>query len=121
MSSESIPRFGGLNSLVLSHAVKGGIVSLASLLMVFAVIFAAFFKALRNGKGLLAVALAAGMFSFMGHQVVDNVLRFPTINAQFWIVSGLLLLLSSLDSGKSGIEEEEKLRRSFRVNAEEGS
>ncbi len=51
VSSESILKFGGLNSLFLNHAVKGGIVSLVSVLLVFTVIFTAFFKALRNGKG----------------------------------------------------------------------
>ncbi len=102
VSSESILGFGGLNSLFLNNAVKGGIISLASVLLVFAVIFVAFLKALKNGKGLLAVALAAGIFSFMGHQIVDNVLRFPTVNSLFWVITGLLLAFATSGISSTG-------------------
>lgn len=113
VSTESIPRFGGLNSLFLNHAVKGGIVSLVSVLLVFAVIFVAFFKALRIGKGVLAVALFAGLFSFMVHQVVGNQLRFPTVNSQFWIVSGLLLTIAAPGSRVSKAKKNRNLPGEF--------
>ena len=100
ISTKKILEFGGLNSLFLNQLVKGGIISLVSLLLMLGAIFAAFFRAFRNGGGILAVALAAGIFSFMIHQVVGNQIRIPTVNAQFWFVSGLLLALATSDYGK---------------------
>ncbi|MCK5115974.1 MAG: O-antigen ligase family protein [Candidatus Aegiribacteria sp.] len=106
-STKRIPMFGGLNSLFLNHMVKGGLLSLTSVLLVLAVIFAVFIKAMKNGKGVLAVALAAGLFSFMGHQIVGNQIRFPTVNSQFWIITGLLLALTASSSGRSDVENRE--------------
>ncbi|RKZ10519.1 hypothetical protein DRQ25_02745 [Candidatus Fermentibacteria bacterium] len=105
VSREKIVTFGGLNSLFLNHAVKGGIVSLLSVLLVFATIYKAFFRALKRGGGVLAVAMFAGIFSFMIHQIIGNQLRFPTVNSQFWIVTGLLLVLASSDLIKQNGEE----------------
>lgn len=104
-STESIQAFGGLNSLFLNHAVKGGLLSVVSVLLMFGAVFAAFFRAFRNEGGILAVALIAGVFSFMLHQFFDNTIRFPTINSEFWLISGLLLTLAVSHSGKHHIEE----------------
>ncbi len=111
-STERILTFGGLNSLFLNHAVKGGIVSVVSVLLVFAAIFAAFLKAFRRGGGAVAVALAAGIFSFMIHQIIGNQLRFPTVNSQFWFVSGLLLVLATSDFRKPDREEKKESQQS---------
>jgi len=105
VSREMIVSFGGLNSLFLNHAVKGGIVSLLSVLLVFAAIYKAFFRALKRGGGILAVAMFAGIFSFMIHQIIGNQLRFPTVNSQFWFITGLLLVLTSSDLIKQNGEE----------------
>ncbi|MEN8208611.1 MAG: O-antigen ligase family protein [Candidatus Fermentibacteria bacterium] len=105
VSREMIKTFGGLNSLFLNHAVKGGVVSLGSVLLVFTTIYMVFIRALRRGGGILAVAMFAGIFSFMIHQIIGNQLRFPTVNSQFWFVTGLLLVLASSDLIKQGREE----------------
>lgn len=106
VSTETILEFGGLNSLFLNQMVKGGVISLVSILLMFGVIFAAFIRALRNGGGVLAVALAAGIFSFMIHQFIDNTIRMPAVNAQFWIISGLLLVFAGCEFGKYNTEHE---------------
>ena len=95
VSTQTISRFGGLNSLILNHAVKGGIISLSSVILIFVVIFAAFIRALKKGGGIIAVAIIAGNLCFLGHQIIDNTLRFPTVNSLFWIVVGLLLALTA--------------------------
>ncbi|NOQ21327.1 MAG: hypothetical protein GQ565_01580 [Candidatus Aegiribacteria sp.] len=100
VSTQTIYEFGGLNSVFLNLLVKGGIIALVSILLTLGVILVAVFKAIRNKGGILAVALAAGMFSFVVHQLIDNTLRSPAINAQFWIITGLILVLGVSDSEK---------------------
>lgn len=109
VSTEKILQFGGLNSLFLNHAVKGGLISLAAVLLVFATIFAALFRAIKKGGGVIAVAIGAGIFSFMTHQIIDNTLRYPTINSQFWILSGLLLVLVKSFSEESDTDTDKNL------------
>ena len=105
VSTHGIRRFGGLNSLILNQAVKGGIISVIYVLVLIAAIFSAFLRALRKGGGIIAVSIAAGLVSFMGHQIFDNVLRFPTVNSFFWFVTGLLLALATLGlSSRAGLE-----------------
>lgn len=101
-SAQPLLRFGGLNSLFLNNAVKGGMISLASLILVFVAIYAAFFKVMRRRKGfdILAAAITAGIFSFMVHQVVDNQIRFPTVNSLFWYITGLLLAIAAITGRK---------------------
>ncbi len=101
ISTSTILEFGGLNSLFLNHAVKGGVISLASVVLMFGTIFAACFRAFRKGGGMLAVALTAGLLSFMIHQIIGNQLRLPAINAVFWIIAGLLLTLVASNFGRS--------------------
>ncbi len=107
VSVETIRTFGGLNNLFLNQAVKGGIVSVISALIVFAAIFAAFFRAFKRGRGIVAIALIAGISSFLLHQFLDNLIRFPTVNAQFWTVSGLLLALAASGSKISDKDKQE--------------
>lgn len=97
-STQPILRFGGLNSLFLNNAVKGGVISLASVLIMLAAIFAAFYRVIRKGEvfGILAVAITAGIFSFMVHQLVGNQIRFPTVNSFFWYNTGILLAIAAL-------------------------
>lgn len=101
-STQPIYRFGGLNSLFLNNAVKGGVISLASVLLMFAAIYAAFYKVVRKGEGIgiLAAAITAGIFSFMVHQVVGNQIRFPTVNSFFWFNTGILLAIEALAGRK---------------------
>ncbi len=47
----------------------------------------------------------------MIHQIVGNQLRFPTVNSQFWFVTGLLLVLASSDLIKQNSEERSKLKQ----------
>ncbi len=111
VSRETIRTFGGLNSLFLNHAVKGGIVSLLSVLLVFAAIYRTFFRTLKKGGGILAVGIIAGIFSFMIHQIIGNQLSFPTVNSQFWFVTGLLLVLETSDFINPNREERLNLQQ----------
>lgn len=101
-STQPILRFGGLNSLFLNNAVKGGMISLASLILIFTAIYAAFYKLMRKGEGfdILTAAITAGIFSFMVHQVVGNQIRFPTVNSLFWYITGILLAIAALAGRK---------------------
>lgn len=112
VSTQTMYEFGGLNSVFLNLMVKGGIVALVSFLLILGAILAAFFKAIRNKGGVLAVALAAGIFSFITHQLLDNTLRSPAINAQFWLVTGLILALGVLGREKSDTKKIEESGKS---------
>ncbi len=97
-STSPIMSFGGLNSLFLNNLVKGGAVSLLSLLLVFVAIYAASYRILKDRGKLttLCVAITAGMLSFNAHQFVGNQLRFPTVNAIFWFTAGLLIAIACI-------------------------
>ena len=86
--------FGGLNNLVLNHAVKGGLLSLAVLGLLACAAVTASLRAARAGSGIIAVALTASLLSFAGHQLVDNLLRWSQVNGFFWLSLGLLIALS---------------------------
>ena len=101
VSHKSIGDFGGLNSMFLNQAVKGGIISLAAVLAVMAGVAAGAVKALRKGHGIIVVGLVAGLIGFYGHQVVGNQIRWPMANAAFWINIGLLAALGEM-SPESG-------------------
>jgi hypothetical protein len=111
-STEMIKTFGGLNSLFLNHAVKGGIIALIPILLMFGAIYAAFIRAFRRGGGIVAVAIIAGIFSFMIHQIIGNQIRFPTVNSQFWFVLGLLFVLASSNFSKPNRKDRKKLQQS---------
>lgn len=96
VSDESIMNFGGLNSMVLNQAVKGGIVSLTAMLLVFISAMVAFVRAFRRGHRMVAVGLYAGLLGFWGHQVVGNQIRWPMANAAFWFSIALLAAFGAL-------------------------
>ncbi|MBN1433603.1 hypothetical protein JW921_02515 [Candidatus Fermentibacterales bacterium] len=96
VSSRPIRSFGGLNNLLLNHAVKGGIVSLASLALLGMACLSASFSALRHREDLLALALAASLAMFAMHQMVDNLLRWAQVNAFFWMNLGLLISIAGM-------------------------
>ncbi len=98
VSTETSLMFGGLNSAFLNQAVKGGVIALASILLLFATIFVTGFKAIRRGNGLIAVALVAGIFSFMIHQILGNQIKYPTNNSELWILTGLLIVFAGRDA-----------------------
>jgi O-antigen ligase len=96
VSTSTVRLFGGLNSLFFNQAVKGGLVSIMALLIVIISIFAAFLRALRvPSQRTVTVAIMAGIFGFMIHQLVDNLLQFPTVSSLFWINAGIILAIAS--------------------------
>jgi O-antigen ligase len=106
VSTRTIRLFGGLNSLFFNQAVKGGLVAITAILTLFITIFAASFKAMRTSPDrVTVVAVTAGILSFLVHQVVDNLLQFPTVNSLFWICVGILLALVA-----DGMKEERPLK-----------
>ncbi len=94
-SYREIVHFGGLNSLVFNHAVKGGIISLAALLLLAAGVVRAFAMAYRRYRDITVFAIMAGLVVFAGHQLVDNHLNWPQVNGLFWSVTGILCALAA--------------------------
>lgn len=95
VSDETIVYFGGLNSFPLNMALKGGIISAASALVLAAGVVRAFLWSLRRGGGLPAASVACGIVSFAGHNLVDNLVRWPQGNAYFWFYLGLMIALGA--------------------------
>jgi O-antigen ligase len=102
VSDTSIMDFGGLNSMLLNQAVKGGLVSLTAMLLVFLSALVAFIRAFRRRHGMLAVGIYAGLLGFYGHQLVENGMRWPMTNAAFWLSMGLLAALGSMGPSEAG-------------------
>lgn len=94
ISTSDIPHFGGGNSLFLNQAVKGGIVSLVSLALLVAGVTAAAVFSMRRGRSTAAMAMVCSLVGFAGHQLVDHLLRWPQINAFFWLGIGTMISLS---------------------------
>jgi len=99
VSHKNIMDFGGLNSMFLNQAVKGGIISLAAVFTVMAAVVAGALRAFRRGHGIVVIGLVAGLIGFYGHQVVGNQIRWPMANAAFWINMGLLAALGAINPG----------------------
>jgi hypothetical protein len=107
VSTTQINSFGGLNSLVLNHAVKGGLIALCALLMLLAATGSAMVSALRLRKDLIAFAVSAGILAFLAHHLVDNLIRWAQLNAFFWISLGLLVTMARPFPSSSGGEPAE--------------
>jgi putative inorganic carbon (hco3(-)) transporter len=116
VSTETLSMFGGLNSAFLNQAVKGGVIALAAILLLFATIYATFFKAMRRGNGLIPVALVAGIFSFMIHQILGNQIKYPTNNSEFWILTGLLIVFAGREKEPTDKDEDNQLIRENVLN-----
>lgn len=94
ISTTDIPYFGGGNSLFLNQAVKGGIPSIASLVLLCLAVIRAIASSAGRTKGLPETAAACALVGFAGHQLVDHLLRWPQINAFFWLLIGTMIALS---------------------------
>lgn len=89
-SSAPIKLFGGMNNVMLSFAVKGGLVSLSALLL----LVLASIKAIPRRLGDYSpwgVGIAAGLLGFGVHQLMDNFLQWPQTSAFFWLYLGILI------------------------------
>ncbi|MBD3276894.1 MAG: hypothetical protein GF388_01220, partial [Candidatus Aegiribacteria sp.] len=87
-STRYIKSFGGLNSLLLNNAVKGGLISVFSVVLLFFTVFALCINGIKRSKNIIPVAITAGLVSFTGHQFFDNLMRFPTVGSFFWFLVG---------------------------------
>ena len=97
VSTTQINSFGGLNNLFLNHAVKGGLIALASLLLLLLAMLSASLSAIRRVRSLMAFAISASLLAFLAHHLVDNLIRWAQINAFFWMSLGLLIAISRID------------------------
>ena len=82
--------FGGLNSAFLNSALKGGVISIAALMLILASAAVSVWKAHKSGGGVVSAGIAAGLIAFTGHQLADNLIRWPQMNACLWMQIGLL-------------------------------
>jgi putative inorganic carbon (HCO3(-)) transporter len=106
-STRHIDEFGGLNSLFLNSMVKGGLISLTSLMLVIGAVAVASAKALRSRRGLITLGYVTAMGAFFLHQLMDNLLRKERISAIFFIELGVLVAISLLGrkQGSRPLEE----------------
>ncbi len=95
ISTTDIPYFGGGNSLFLNQAVKGGILSVASLGLLCWAVLRAIVVSMRRSARMPEAAIVCALSGFAGHQLVDHLLRWPQINAFFWLGIGAMISLSS--------------------------
>jgi O-antigen ligase len=91
VSSAPIASFGGLNNLLLSFAVKGGLVSLTALFLLTAAVVSAFVKGIGKAAFPWLIGISAGMLGLAVHQLMDNFLQWPQISSFFWLYFGILI------------------------------
>ena len=100
VSTEPISNFGGLNSLFLTHAVRGGLISLGGLFLIIAAVVVASFKAIKKARFPWGIGLSAGLLGFGIHQILDNFLCWPQTSSFFWLYIGILLATVSIFNRK---------------------
>ena len=98
VSTKSISHFGGLNSLFLTHAVRGGLISLSALCLIILATIVASIKAIRIARFPWGIGLSAGLLGFGIHQIMDNFLCWPQTSSFFWLYLGILLATISIFS-----------------------
>jgi hypothetical protein len=91
VSSTPIASFGGLNNILLSFAVKGGLVSLTALFLLMAAAVSAFFKGIGKAAFPWLIGISAGLLGLAVHQMMDNFLQWPQISSFFWLYLGILI------------------------------
>lgn len=96
VSHKTLRIFGGLNSMFLNQAVKGGIISLTAIFLVITAIIVGTVKAMRRGHGIIVVGIAAGLVGFYGHQIVGNQIQWQMANAAYWVHIGLLAAFGAM-------------------------
>jgi len=98
VSTSPIASFGGLNNILLSFAVKGGLVSLAALFLLAAAGVAAIFRGIRKKAAFPWVfGISAGLLSLSVHQLMDNFLQWPQISSFFWLYLGILVAAGRME------------------------
>jgi len=100
--------FGGLNSLLLNSAVKGGIPSLVALFLLGLAAITASVRAYRRSRSFIVLGIATAMGSYGLHQLVDNLLQWPKLSTIFWVEMGLLLCFARLSR-----KDRDKLSETF--------
>jgi O-antigen ligase len=105
VSHTLIEDFGGLNSMFLNQAVKGGLISLAAVFTVIAGIIAAVHRAMKRGHGIVVVGLLAGLIGFYGHQVVGNQIQWAMANAAYWFSIGLIAAFGTFGPAEGGSKD----------------
>lgn len=98
VSTKSIQHFGGLNSLFLTHAVRGGLISLGGLCLIVLAVVIASVGAIRKVPFPWGIGLSAGLLGFGIHQIMDNFLCWPQTSGFFWLYIGILLATVSIFS-----------------------
>lgn len=91
VSSAPIASFGGLNNILLSFAVKGGLVSVTSLFLLTAAVVSAFVKGIGKAAFPWLIGISAGMLGLAVHQMMDNFLQWPQFSCFFWLYLGILI------------------------------
>jgi O-antigen ligase len=98
VSAYPISSFGGLNSILLSFAVKGGLISLAALFLLAVAGTAAFIRGIRRKVAFPWVfGISAGLLSLSVHQLMDNFLQWPQISGFFFLYLGILIAAGRME------------------------
>lgn len=104
VSTESISHFGGLNSLLLTHSVRGGLISLSALFLIVIAVVVASLKAISKASFPWGIGFSAGLLGFGIHQTMDNFLCWPQTSSFFWLYIGILLAVVSIFSRSGNAE-----------------
>jgi len=96
VSHKTLKIFGGLNSMFLNQALKGGIISLTAVFLVITAIIVGTVKAMRRGHGIIVIGLAAGLVGFYGHQTVGNQIQWQMANAAYWVSISLVAAFGAM-------------------------
>jgi len=107
-STSRINSFGGLNSLFLNSAVKGGIPSIVALFLLGLAAITASVRAYRRSGSFIVLGIAAALGAYGMHQLVDNLLQWPKLSTIFWVEMGLLLCFARLSR-----KDRDKLSETF--------
>ncbi len=98
VSTEPIKYFGGLNSLFLTHAVRGGLISIGGLCLIVLAAVTASITAIRKAHFPWGIGFGAGLLGFGIHQIMDNFLCWTQTSSFFWLYIGILLTAVSIFS-----------------------
>jgi len=111
VSTEPIKLFGGLNSLLLTHAVRGGLIGLSALFLVLVSAVMLVFRAFKRVPFPWGIGLIGSLAGFFTHQIMDNFLQWEQTGCMFWLLLGISVAAVRIQSGneKSFTEKTDSL------------
>lgn len=101
VSTDHMKQFGGLNNLILTHAVRGGLVGLGALFLVLLSAAMVSFSAYKRVPRPWGIGIAAGFIGFFTHQTMDNFLKWNQTSCLFWLLMGIAIAAVKISQTKA--------------------